>query len=424
MTSSLANESTLATDDLVEELVPNNRPEAPTDFSEKNPRVDLIFNVVSGHHDPEKDLEKIGDSLKSTFENIRVWRTTPELDGYALAQEAMDDGANVLVACGGDGTVAAVAIAIKERKSKKVENGTYDENKPLILGVIPRGTANALASAMEIPSDVCEAAKMVSEGSLRRIDMPTIPLEDGNYGSTEEEKRPRSMLLLAGIGLEAKTVKQANRGLKSVIGVFAYIYAGLKTLIQHKRFSTDVTLHDVQGSLTFAGSSASSKMLQLSGMELQGVTVANAAPPTSVLAQGIGEVRPDDGKLEIVCIQGKSPFAMLVTIISLLFSGLYRRRAERYNILGMRARKVTIECTPPQSIVVDGELAGKTPITIELDGRGDKIELIAPDASVVKRHRKQIVIWLERLWRFTQLVALVALTILIVNFIRRQSLFR
>lgn len=457
-----------------------------TEFSHQNPRVDLIFNVVSGHSDPEDDLSKVKNILKQSFLTIRVWRTTPELDGFALAEKALDDGANVLVACGGDGTVAAVATAIKIRASQRQNdvddesrdntatdadhntanskgdnfkgnnsnetnnvnnnegdaigdvgspgtayaiesdqpaenitgtdsnnneqpaesnskpNGSQTGKAALILGVIPRGTANALADALEIPSDVSAAARMIANGPLRRIDIPTIPKSEEETTKTdmsEEEDPPHSMLLLAGIGLEAKTVKQADRGLKSILGVLAYMVAGLKALFQHKGFSTDVTLHDVYGSLTFAGATASSQMLQLSNMDLQGVTVANAAPPTSVLAQGVGNVCPDDGKLEVVCVQGKNPFGMIRTVIALLFSGLFRRRIERHNVLGLRARKITISCNPQQSIVVDGELAGKTPITIELEQDGDKIDVIAPKADVVTQRNKRRKISLMRFWQ-------------------------
>lgn len=412
----------------------------PTQFSRKYPRVDLIFNEVSGHSDPKDDLDRIKETLNSYFSDVFVWKTTPELDGRDLAQKAIEDGANILIACGGDGTVAAVATAIKVHKMKKGNGSakpfeTVDVSKEqtgddiatseggnhavdgeesvieandtivpvhqdgksdsmittesMILGVIPRGTANALATALEIPSDVSEAARMIADGPLREIDMPTIPKQDEN-GSTTDSEVPHSMLLQAGIGLEAKCVEHANRSLKSVLGVFAYTYAGWKALFQSSRFSTDVTLHDVHGSLTFADCTASSEKLELKGMRLQGIAVANTAPPTSVLAQGLGEVRPDDGKLEIVCVHGKNALSMIRTVLSLLLSALVKRRTERFNVLGLRARKATITCNPPQTVVVDGELAGKTPITIELNRDQDKMIVIAPNAGVVKqRHRRR-----------------------------------
>ena len=102
----------------------------------------LIFNPVSGQNDPEQDLATIRRLLDPEFDlDIRL--TTIEVDADKIASEAIAQGASMIIASGGDGTLSAAAAALV---------GT---NIP--LGVISRGTANAFASALELP-DTIEAA--------------------------------------------------------------------------------------------------------------------------------------------------------------------------------------------------------------------------------------------------------------------------
>lgn len=401
---------------------------------EQQSRVDLIFNEISGKRDPEKDLDILKSTLKDRFSDIRVWRTTANRDGFFQAIEALSSGGEMLVACGGDGTVAAVAAAIKQHNislklpipstSSEKEEANISEgsnpvlsNRPAILGVVPRGTANALCNALHIPMDPGRAAQMVVSGmdqGTRTIDFPSVP-------SAQSDQYPKSMLLLAGIGLEAETVRNTHRDLKRSIGAAAYAVAGISTIIKQKAFQTDLVLHDVSDSLMFADGNISSDELHLKGLKLRGVTVANAAPPTSVLAQGNGEVRPDDGFLEIVCVTCNHPLGMIQTMLYMLRSALLRRRESRSTIYGIRAKKVTVTCDPPQRIVIDGEEAGFTPVTLALQ-TGDKIDIIAPEAGVVSKEKDRRSRTLIRVWRHLRGLAMLAIAVTALHRSRKRKL--
>lgn len=382
------------------------RPRATT-FSRANPRVDVIFNCVSGNRDPDDDLHIIRSTLEKSFEEVKVWSTTPEKGGETLGREALDSGAHLLVASGGDGTIAGVACAMKK---KGVEEG---EDPPL-LGVVPRGTANALCAALDIPTDIKKAAEMIGTGSVRRIDFPSVIHDD--------ESVPTSMMLLCGVGLEAETVKRADRGMKKILGTGAYALAGLTSTWTQGSFRTDLVLYGVNDSLMFAGGKAECEKLHLTGLNLKGVTIANAAPATSVLAQGIGKVTPDDGLLEVVCIAESSPIGMIGLMLSMLKSALLRTRQKRGNVYGLRARKVEVVCDPPQMIVLDGEEAGQTPVTISVDSGADQVNIIAPKAGTVNRRRRRVSRSLIRLWRNVRGVSILAATVAIVGTMRRKQL--
>lgn len=393
-------------------MAPSSSPRAParrrsTTFSRANPRVDVIFNSVSGTRDPAADLTAITAALRKSFARVVVWRTTPAKAGDALGRDALANGARVLVACGGDGTVAAVAAAARAAAA------SAPAAPAPVLGVVPRGTANALCAALDIPANVKRAAEMVAAGSLRRIDFPRVVHGD--------ERTPSSMLLLCGIGLEAETVKRADRGMKRMMGSLAYAVAGIASIWQQQSFRTNIVLYDMDDSLMFAEGAVRARELHLTDMRLKGVTIANAAPATSVLAQGIGQVRPDDGLLEVVCISSKTPLGMVRTMLSMLWTTLLRTRERRGNVYGLRARKVRIECTPPQRIVIDGEDAGLTPITVELPEENGEVHVIAPKAGTVTRRRRRFSRSLRRMWRNIRGVSVLALTVGLLKRLKRSS---
>lgn len=356
-------------------------------------RVDVVFNPSSGRGNTSEDLDAIRAELEKGFERVRVWETTPECGAEARAREALEDGGRVLVASGGDGTVAGVAAALRGVSGASI-------------GVIPRGTANAFCAALDVPADLKAACAMVLQGNVRVCDMGRV-VEGGGDG-------PKDMLLLCGVGLEAQTVRAANRKMKKAWGVLAYAIAGIKSMRKQTWFRTDIVLHSVDDSLAFAGGRAKAEVLNLKNMKLKGVTIANAAPATSVLAQGIGEVRPDDGLLEVVCIAPSSFYAMFRAMLSMLQSALLRKRVRRADVFGLRATRVEITCHPEQMVVIDGEEAGFTPITIEINDSG-KVGVIAPKAGTVTRKRRRLSRSLIRLWRNLRGVTVLTVAIGVLN---------
>lgn len=347
--------------------------------SEKLPRVDLIFNPVSGTGDPEEQLQSISSIFSKGYESVVVHETTPDIGAEELAKKALDDGAQILVASGGDGTVTAVAESLRDRPKDAPEAR---------LGVVPRGTANAFCAALGIPSDVEAAASLVNRAFARKIDVASV---NGD----------KAMLLLCGIGLEAATVKTADRGLKNTFGPLAYLIAGIKSLRSQEVFKINATLYNVKQRKVVGDGEVESDVMRLTGLNVKAVTIANAAPPASVLAQGIGEVECDDGLLEFICVSPHGRFSVFMTMLMMLRSALLRKRLAKPNIYGLRCRRVEISCDPPQLIVIDGEEAGMTPVNIELseDVSQRQIEVIAPKASVLTKKKRRLSRALTRLWR-------------------------
>ena len=115
-------------------------------------------------------------------------------------KQALDEGADLIVAWGGDGTV--------QRCLDVMAGGDAT------LAVIPAGTANLFASNLGIPKDIAEAVQIALGGVSRKIDVGRM--EGERFG------------VMAGAGLDARMIRDADGGLKDRLGRLAYVWTGLK----------------------------------------------------------------------------------------------------------------------------------------------------------------------------------------------------
>lgn len=282
----------------------------------------LIFNPVSGGGNGQQDLDFVKQMLEPHL-HLEVHLTSPDISPQELAQQAITQDADLIIASGGDGTVSAVAGAVIGTK--------------IPLGIIPRGTANAFSMALGITQQISQlrrACEIILAGKTRIVDAArcnNLPL-----------------ILLAGIGYEAETIEKADRETKNRWGSLAYIMAGWEQLDEQKLFEAEI---EIEG--------------EIRTFQAGAITIANAAPPTSVLAQGIGEVVADDGLLDITIATVDNKLQAVTTLLSMLGAALIKTSAELDNIVHLRTRKVKISASPSQKVVLDGEIIGNTPVEVE-----------------------------------------------------------
>jgi YegS/Rv2252/BmrU family lipid kinase len=293
----------------------------------------LIFNPVSGQGNPKHDLQRIRQQLGPYF-TLEIYLTTPESSTANLAQIAIAHPTELVIASGGDGTISAVAQALIAT--------------PKTLGIIPRGTANAFASGLDIPSNIPAACDVIIKGTPRRID-------------TAKCNNDRAMILLAGIGFEAETVERANRSAKTRWGVLAYILAGMQQLDRQELFETEIEIAD-----------------EIFHLRVGAITIANVAPSTSVLAQGFGQAIPDDGLLEVTIGTADTNLQALDAIADLMAAAITQTPTHREDIIRLRTAQIKVATNPPQKVAIDGELAGTTPIEAKCIPRSLAVIVPAP----------------------------------------------
>ncbi|MBT2533612.1 NAD(+)/NADH kinase [Arthrobacter sp. ISL-48] len=139
-----------------------------------------------------------------------IWlETTKEDPGVGQAKEALKQGADVVIAAGGDGTVRCVA---------EVLSGT-----PTPLGLVPLGTGNLLARNLGMDvTDVEGAIKGALVGWERKIDVVRAVRSDPD--------KEQFFLVMAGVGYDATIMADTNEDLKDKVGWLAYVDAGIRNL--------------------------------------------------------------------------------------------------------------------------------------------------------------------------------------------------
>ena len=177
-------------------------------------------------------------------------------------KQAIDDGAALILAWGGDGTVQRCIDALPAQE-------------PPPLGILPAGTANLLASNLGIPSDLEGALDVALHGADRPLDVGRINGE--------------RFAVMAGAGFDAKMIADADRDLKDRIGRVAYAWTGLRAT-RGGRQKVVVTVDDRQW---FEGQASC-------------VLIGNLGTITGGV-KAFDDAEPDDGRLEVGVITAAGP---------------------------------------------------------------------------------------------------------------------
>lgn len=280
----------------------------------------LIYNPTAGQGDPDLELKLLQTLLSPNFD-LHTEKTTEEVDAGQLARQALSKGFKTIIAAGGDGTISATAGVLI--------------NTNVAFGIIPCGTANALASTLGISPSLEEACQTIVAGHTRIID---TALCNG-----------QPMLLLVGVGFEADTIEGTNQQIKKNLGMLAYIFSGLQQLREFEQFEAEIETDE--------------KVIKVTATA---VTVANAAPATSILAQGPSKVIFDDGLLDVTILAPKNRAGAITASYHLLQTALQNEEVQRDDIGYLKTKRVKITTNPLQNVVVDGEVIGNTAIEVEI----------------------------------------------------------
>jgi len=171
----------------------------------------------------------------------------------ACAREMLNDGADLIFVWGGDGTVQQCIDVLA--------------GSPAALAILPAGTANLLATNLGIPKDLESAVLIGLHGSRRKLDVGVVNGE--------------RFAIMAGTGLDALMIRDADTGLKDALGRMAYLWTGAKNA---RRAAVGVRIR-VDGHRWFKGN-ATCVLVGNVGKLIGGVSAFQDA-------------RPDDGRLEV-----------------------------------------------------------------------------------------------------------------------------
>lgn len=283
----------------------------------------LIANPVAGGGKWELNKSQILARLNEKF-SVSVFETTPEKNGKAIAEEALENNADIIVACGGDGTLTEVASALIDTQAT--------------MGFIPLGTANALSQVLHgylsnvMPIDI--ACDIIIEGNTLAIDTATC--------------NDNIMLLVTAVGFEEQMISSADRDEKNEGGQFAYLKGLWSAISNNENISFRIRTDDSDEETLTTPS----------------FVVANAAPMTTALAQGDEPPDVTDGKLDLTwLVPQTSPDKQLLSLAELIFSPSEHKRHSD-NIRHAQASTIMLTFDDEIAYAVDGEIFHADTLTI------------------------------------------------------------
>lgn len=264
-------------------------------------------------------MQDAAAALKIAGHRVEVLTTTGPSSAGDLARHCIQQGADLILVAGGDGTV------------NEVVNGMIHSDVP--LGVLPGGTANVFAMEMGIGKRIIPAAQNVATWVPQRV---ALGLHSGNG-------EPRHFLLMCGAGLDAQIVYSLSASWKSALGKLSYWVGGFSQV--GKRLPEfDV---EADGTIYRASFALVSRVRNYGGdLEI--------APSISLL----------ENHFEIVLFSGQSSFRYLLYMLGVVRGhvantpGITILQAIRVTLTGPEDRRIYTQ--------IDGEYAGPLPATLEI----------------------------------------------------------
>jgi diacylglycerol kinase (ATP) len=280
------------------------------------------------------------DALRTTVEAAandagwgatRWYETSEEDPGEGMTRQALDEGADVVLAAGGDGTVRAVA------------QGLRDSGVPLAL--LPSGTGNLLARNLNLTlGNLEDSVATAFEGTNREIDLGIVEVR------RPDNSRDRLVfLVMAGIGLDAQMIENTDSELKRKVGWLAYVDAIRKSL----RGDNNVRLR-------FQLDGAPARNLRVHTL-----MIGNCGSlPANILL--LPEAAVDDGLFDIVALRPQGLFGWVQIWVKIVWeNGVLRRSTVGRKLLTGLSREVrALSYLKGKEIILRPE----HPTIFELDG--------------------------------------------------------
>ena len=242
----------------------------------------------------------------------RWLETTPGDPGRGAARRALAEGADLVLASGGDGTIRSVCQALA---------GTG-----VALGILPAGTGNLLARNLGVPLDLGDALEAAFDGVPQRLDLVEVRADDGE---------PTASVVMAGMGLDAIIMGETDPDLKRAVGPAAYVVSAVGAL-SRPPFSV----------LTTVDAAAPVRRTVALAM------IANVGQLQGGI-QLVPDARPDDGLVDLLFADahGAGEWAELA-------GRMVAGASESARIERGQGRSVLLETDEPVAYQVDGDTLG------------------------------------------------------------------
>lgn len=289
-----------------------------------------MVNPCAGTGKIKPQLFKVINAFSQGGYEVTVYITKKQLDAKRKAVEAAKDH-ELIVVCGGDGTLNEVA------------SGVIEAGSDTALGYIPAGTLNEWSGGLKISRNIEKAAKDIVNGKTVRLDV-------GRFGD-------RFFTYTASFGAFTEASYSAPQDVKNVLGQAAYLFEGMKSLgnIKPIRLSVKTETKELEGDFLFGA-------------------VSNSLSVGGVLKLDERTVTLNDGFFEVLLIRNPSSLAQLQDILD----GIVKKDFSRRGIEFFKAARITVSSENAIDWTLDGEHA-RSDKEVKIENLHERMKLIVPD---------------------------------------------
>jgi YegS/Rv2252/BmrU family lipid kinase len=273
-------------------------------------KVMLIINPHSGKMKARSKLVDIINRFTVSGHDVSVFPTNKQFDATRFV-ESKSENFDVIVCCGGDGTLSEVIDGIMKVESKKP------------LGYIPMGTTNDFAATFKIPKNIDEAITNIINGDIFQFDI-------GKFND-------KHFAYIASFGMFTESSYKTSQELKKVFGHFAYILEGAANIGSIPNFKLKIE-HDgaiVEGDFVFCA-------------------ISNSTSIGGILKLPTESVSLDDGLVEVLLIRNPNNRFKLRDV----FLGLAKNKFDKNYVEFFSTSKLSISSESDISWCLDGEFGG------------------------------------------------------------------
>jgi len=293
----------------------------------------VIYNPV------KVDVEELRAAVAAEpgtegWAETRWFATTEDDPGTGQANQALEEGADLVIAAGGDGTVRAVAQVVAGSSAS--------------LALLPSGTGNLLARNLDLTlDDLGNSIRVAFTGVDRRIDLAwtDIRREDGKV-------ERQAFLVMAGLGLDAKMLSHTDEDLKAKVGWLAYVDAIRKALRDKNRLRMRYRL-DRHGTRAVSAHT---------------LIIGNCGSlPANILLLPTAAI--DDGRFEAVFLRPESAWGWLQIFVKVIWeNGVLRRTRLGRKLVSpdvdairyVKGNRMDVVLSRPEELELDGDGFGRT----------------------------------------------------------------
>ncbi|MET1043719.1 MAG: diacylglycerol kinase family protein [Microbacteriaceae bacterium] len=304
---------------------------APTDPARRTAAV--VYNPIKV--DLETLRAAVADAERDAGWAPTLWfETSVEDPGTGQTKQAMEQGADMVMAAGGDGTVRAVAEAL---------HGTE-----VPLGLLPSGTGNLLARNLDLTLDhLDQSLSSAFSGKSRPIDLGVIEAR-----RADGSKSRNVFVVMAGVGLDAQMIANTKPELKRRVGWLAYVDAIVRSLRGNNRVRLRYSLDGAPAR----------------AMRAHTVLIGNCGSlPANILL--LPEAAVDDGVFDIVALRPEGFFGWVQIWIKIVWeNGVLRRSQVGRKLMSLtkevrtlrylKGKELVMKLDRPEEFELDGDAFG------------------------------------------------------------------